>query len=259
MLEAAAVTVRYPGAAAPALVDASATVRARHLVAVVGPNGSGKTTLLRALLGSVPLASGRVELEGRPIRAWRADLRARVMGVVPQREEHPFAWRAEEVVMFGRYPWLGPLAPPGPRDREAVATAMARCDVTHLRARRVDTLSGGEWQRVRVARALAQEPRLLVLDEPTAALDLGHEMDLFELVRRLIDEGLGGVVVTHHLNVAARFADEMLLLAGGAVVARGAPAEVLEAERLSTVFGWPIQLTRSPEGAPQIVPERRPR
>jgi iron complex transport system ATP-binding protein len=259
MLEAAAVTVHYPGAARPALVEASVTVAPRRLVAVVGPNGSGKTTLLRALLGTVRPAAGQVRLDGRPVAAWPARERARLVGAVSQREEYPFAWRAEEVVTFGRYAWLGPLEPPGPRDREVVATALARCDVTHLRDRRIDTLSGGEWQRVRVARALAQEPRLLVLDEPTASLDLGHEMDLFELVRRLVDDGLGGVVVTHHVNVAARFADEMLLLAEGATVARGTPEDVLQADRLSAVFAWPIRLARSPEGAPQVVPERRPR
>lgn len=259
MLEAQAVTVRYRGSTGAALHEVSAVVRPRHLLAVVGPNGSGKTTLLRALLGSVPVTTGRVILEGRLIQRWRPDLRARLVGVVSQREEYPFAWRAEDVVMFGRYPWLGPLAPPGSLDRTIVDTAMARCDVTHLKGRRVDTLSGGEWQRVRVARALAQEPRLLLLDEPTASLDLGHEMELLELVRQLVDEGLGGIVITHHLNVAARFADEMLLLAGGTTVARGAPAEVMEAGRLSAVFGWPILLTDAPEGGPQIVPERRRR
>lgn len=259
MLEAQAITVWYPGSTGPAIREVSAAVRPRHLLAVVGPNGSGKTTLLRALLGSVPVAAGRVTLEGRPVRNWQPALRARLVGVVSQREEYPFAWRAEDVVMFGRYPWLGPLAPPGAPDRTIVETAMARCDVTYLRDRRIDTLSGGEWQRVRVARALAQEPRFLLLDEPTASLDLGHEMELFELVRQLIDEGLGGIVITHHLNVAARFADEMLLLAGGVAMARGAPAEVMEAGRLSAVFGWPILLTVAPEGGPQVVPERRRR
>jgi iron complex transport system ATP-binding protein len=258
ILEARGLTVAYAGAERPALVGASAAVRPRRLLAVVGPNGSGKTTLLRALVGAVPVAAGTLELDGRSLGSWRPVERARVLGVVSQREDLPFAWRAEEVVMFGRYPWLGSLRPPGARDREAVAAAMARCDVAGLRTRRIDTLSGGEWQRVRVARALAQEARLLVLDEPTAALDLGHEMELFELVRRLVDDGLGVVVVTHHLNLAARFADDLLLLAEGRPVASGPPGAVLDAARLTSVFGWPIQVTRGPDGAPQIVPERRP-
>jgi iron complex transport system ATP-binding protein len=257
MLAAVGVTVRYAGADRPALLEVSAEVRPRRLLAVVGPNGSGKTTLLRALLGSVRTDSGRVELEGRPVRAWSPGERARLIGVVTQREEYPFAWRAREVVMFGRYPWLGALAPPGPRDRTVVKEAMARCDVSHLGDRQIDTLSGGEWQRVRIARALAQEPRLLVLDEPGAALDLGHEMELFELIRQLVDEGLGGIVVTHQLNVAARFADEMLVLAAGRTTARGTPREVLDPARLSAVFDWPLRLGEAPEGAPQLVPERR--
>lgn len=258
MLRATRATVRYAGAPGPALHAVSAEVRSNRLLAVVGPNGSGKTTLLRALLGLVPVAEGTVELDGRAVHDWPPAERARRVGVVSQREEYPFAWRVREIVMFGRYPWLGSFLAPRASDEEIVARAMVRCDVAGLGDRRIDTLSGGEWQRVRVARALAQEPRLLVLDEPTAALDLGHEMDLFELVRRLIDDGLGGIVVTHHLNVAARFADEMLLLADGQPVARGTPREVLDPALLSTVFGWPIRLAESPEGAPQIVPERRP-
>jgi iron complex transport system ATP-binding protein len=134
---------------------------------------------------------------------------------------------------------------------------MARCDVTRFARRRIDTLSGGEWQRVRIARALAQEPRLLLLDEPTASLDIGHEMELFELIRDLVADGLGAAVVTHQLNVAARFADELLLLANGSTEAQGPPESVLEAERLSRVFGWPVRIGRAPEGAPQVIAERR--
>jgi iron complex transport system ATP-binding protein len=257
MLTATDATVRYPGGEAASLVGVSVQVRARHLLAVVGPNGSGKTTLLRALLGSVRLQQGRVELDGRPIAGWSPRERARLVGVVAQREEYPFAWRVDEVVMFGRYPWIGNLAPPGRADREMVATAMARCDVTRFAHRRIDTLSGGEWQRVRIARALAQEPRLLLLDEPTASLDIGHEMEMFELIRDLVADGLGAAVVTHQLNVAARFADELLLLANGSTEAQGPPESVLEAERLSRVFGWPVRIGRAPEGAPQVIAERR--
>lgn len=257
MLVARDLTVRYPGAPRPALIEVSASGAGGRLLAVVGPNGCGKTTLLRALLGALAPEAGTVLLEGRPVAEWAARDRARVVGAVAQREEYPFSWRVEEIVMFGRYPWLGTLEPPGPRDREVVRTAMARCDVLDLATRRIDTLSGGEWQRVRVARALAQEPRVLVLDEPTAALDLGHEMELFELIRALIDEGLAGIVVTHHLNVAARYADAMLLLADGRTVSQGAPAAVLDPERLSITFGWPIEVTQATDGAPQVLPVRR--
>jgi iron complex transport system ATP-binding protein len=159
-------------------------------------------------------------------------------------------------VMLGRYPHLGPLAPEGPTDREAVLKALRRCDVESLAQRKVDTLSGGEWQRVRVARALAQNPRILVLDEPTASLDVRHEMELFELIRTLVSEGLAGLVVTHELNLAARFADRILLLSGGRVAAEGPPVEVFRAEILARVFQWPVAVTTLPEGAPQVIPLR---
>jgi iron complex transport system ATP-binding protein len=133
---------------------------------------------------------------------------------------------------------------------------MARCDLETMRDRRIDALSGGEWQRVRLARALAQDPRLLVLDEPTAALDVRHEMQIFELIRHLVDEGLGAVVVTHHLNLAARYADELVLLSGGRVAAQGPPAQVLRAEVLKRVFEWPVAVTTWSDGSPQVVPLR---
>jgi iron complex transport system ATP-binding protein len=126
-------------------------------------------------------------------------------------------------VFLGRYPHLGPIAPPRAQDWSAVERALQRADVLPLADRRIDTLSGGEWQRTRVARALAQEPEALVLDEPTAALDVRHEMEVFELIRELVGTGLGAIVVTHHLNLAARYADRMLLLEEGRVAAEGRP------------------------------------
>jgi len=257
ILRAGNVVVRYPGAAAPALDGVDLEVHPARLEALVGPNGSGKTTLIRALLGLLRPARGQLTLDGKPVAAWRPAELARVVGVVTQREELVFAWRVDEFVMFGRYARLGPLAPPTREDRAAVERALDRCDVLDLRERRVDTLSGGEWQRVRIARALAQEPRILVLDEPSAALDVGHEMEVFELVRHLVDQGLAGLVVTHHLNLAARFADHLTLLRRGQVAAVGTPEAVLRPELLTAVFQWPISVTRLPDGAPQVVPDRK--
>jgi iron complex transport system ATP-binding protein len=135
---------------------------------------------------------------------------------------------------------------------------MQRADVTSLAGRWAATLSGGEWQRVRIARALAQEPLGLVLDEPTASLDLKHEMELFELVTGLVrHERLAALVVSHHINVAARFADRLVLLDGGRVVADDTPERVLEPERLAAVFEWPISVSRLPDGSPQLYAERR--
>ena len=229
---------------------------APDLVAVVGPNGSGKTTLVRALLGLVPLSSGSVLVDGRPVGAWPRSALAQVVGVVGQQEEAVFPLKVAETVMLGRYARLGPLVSPRAADRNAVRSALERCDIVELAERSTDSLSGGEWKRVRIARALAQEPRALVLDEPTASLDVRHEMELFELIRQLVDGGLAGLVITHHLNLAARFADRIILLDRGAVVAEGIPGEVMNADTLSRVFEWPVAVTTWHDGSRQVVPLR---
>jgi iron complex transport system ATP-binding protein len=234
----------------------SCGVSGGRFLAVVGPNGSGKTTLVRALSGLVRLERGEVRVEGKPLIQWTRPALARVLAVVPQGEEVAFPLRVDETVMLGRYARLGPFAAPGAADRAAVADALARCDVSAFAGRTIDSLSGGEWQRVRLARALAQEPRVLVLDEPTTSLDVRHEMELFELVRRLVDGGLAGLVITHHINLAARFADRMILLSAGRLAAEGAPAEVLRRETLREVFGWPVAVTTWGDGSPQVVPLR---
>jgi iron complex transport system ATP-binding protein len=256
ILEAEALTVRYPTGPRPALDGVSCRVSGRELVAVAGPNGSGKTTLVRALSGLIQPERGTVRVQGRALMDWgRAEL-ARVLGVVPQREEIAFPLRVEEAVMLGRYARLGPLAAPRAADRAAVRSALDRCDAAPLAGRSIDTLSGGEWQRVRLARALAQEPAVLVLDEPTASLDVRHEMELLELIRRLVDQGLAGLVITHELNLAARYADRILLLSEGRVVAEGPPRDVLVEATLSRVFEWPVAITTWCDGSPQVVPLR---
>lgn len=256
IIQAEGLEVRYGGSATPALHNVSCSLDQRSLVAVVGPNGGGKTTLLRAILGMVPAQRGVVTIDGRPLGDWsRRDL-AQTVGVVAQREEMVYPLRVEETVMLGRYARLGPLAPISDEDRSAVETALRRCDVWELRRRRTDTLSGGEWQRVRVARALAQEPRALLLDEPTAALDIRHEMEIFELVRQLVNEGIAALVITHHINLAARFATRMLLLSRGEVAAEGPPTTVLRREVLEPVFEWPVTIRDWTDQIPQLVPLR---
>ncbi|MGD2135850.1 MAG: ABC transporter ATP-binding protein, partial [Gemmatimonadales bacterium] len=223
---------------------------------IVGPNGSGKTTLLRLLLGVVAPSAGTLHVHGRPAAAWKRRTLARTVGVVAQREEPVFPVRVEQAVLFGRYAHMGPVGAPRDTDRRAVERALRLCDVAHLRHRWVATLSGGEWQRVRVARALAQEPKALVLDEPTANLDIRHEMEVFELAVHLVHrEGLAGILVTHQVNLAARMADELLVMDRGAVRAAGPPKDALRREVLEEVFGWPVAVTEW-EGAPQFVPLR---
>jgi len=251
------VTCRYPGAPGDSLRGVSLEVRAGEFHAVLGPNGSGKTTLVRAALGVVRPAAGRVEILERPASGWsRRDL-ARVIGVLPQREDNLFPQRVRETVLLGRYPHLSLLGGVRAEDRAAVERALVACDAADLADRWLWTLSGGEYQRVRLARALAQEPRLLVLDEPTASLDLRHEMELFELVRALVDgRGLAALMITHHVNLAARFADRVLILAEGRAVARGAPAAVLTRETVERVFSWPVAIEPF-EGRPQMIPLRK--
>ena len=246
----------YPGATGDAVVGVSMEVRAGELTALVGPNGSGKTTLLRLMLGTLRPREGDVLLEARPAHAWSRRAFARTVGVVTQREEPAFPMRVREAVMHGRYARLRPLRSAGRADHAAVDRALERCDVAGLADRWVATLSGGEWQRVRVARALAQEPKVLVLDEPTANLDVRHEMDVFELTLRLVrEQGLGAVVVTHHVNLAARFADALGIMHAGRVRAIGTPRDVLTAAMVEDVFEWPMHIDDW-RGAPQVTPLR---
>ena len=254
-LAARDLVVRY-GRGRAALDGVSCAVSAGELLAVVGPNGSGKTTLVRVLSGLLRPERGEVLVEGRPLARWSRAQVAGMLAVVSQGEAVTFPLRVDETVMLGRYARLGPLAAPGAADRSAVAEALARCDVADLAERTIDTLSGGEWQRVRLARALAQEPRVLVLDEPTTSLDIRHEMELFELVRRLVTGGLSGLVITHHINLAARYADRILLLSGGRVAGEGRPVEVLREDTLRSVFDWPLAVTTWCDGSPQVVPLR---
>jgi iron complex transport system ATP-binding protein len=249
------VGVRYPGAAAPALTDVDLHVADGAFHAVLGPNGSGKSTLMRALLGTLGVDRGEILLDGRPPHRWKRRELAREVGAVPQNESIPFPVSSRELVAMGRYPHLGALQPEKEGDRAAVARALAECEVEHLAERNVQTLSGGELQRVRIARALAQEPRALVLDEPTASLDIRHEMAILELLRASADRGRTVLLVTHHLDLAARYADRILLMDCGRVAAEGTPAEVYREEILARVYRWPVEVVRdTATGSPRVVP-----
>jgi iron complex transport system ATP-binding protein len=252
---------RYPSADRDAVTGANLDAGPGEMVAILGPNGAGKSTLLRLLLGVVEPRHGAAEYQGMAAAEWQPVERARRIGVLPQHEEPAFPVSVGELVAMGRYPHLGRWRRPGAGDRAAVRTALERCRIDELAARPFSTLSGGERQRARLARALAQEPEALALDEPTASLDVAHEMEIWEILREEAARGRAVLLTTHHLNLAARYADRLVLLHRGRVAAAGRPADVLVAETVSAVYDWPIRVERLEDpgpdrGAPQMIPLR---
>lgn len=233
--------------ATPVLEDLSLEIGRGELVALIGPNGSGKSTLLRTITGRVPQRGGEVRLWGRPLAAWSVQELARRVAVVAQEEPAPFALPVESVVAMGRTPHLGRFQRERSADRHVVQRAMARAGVAHLTGRPFTQLSGGERQRVILARALAQEPELLLLDEPTSHLDIGHQVEVLDLLARLCrEEQVTILAVLHDLNLASLYAPRLVLLAGGRVVADGPPAQVLAVPVLEAVYGTPVMLGRHP-------------
>lgn len=256
-LEVRDLVVEYPGAATPALRGASIDVPSGSFTAVLGPNGSGKSTLMRALLGVKRPTSGVALVDGKPVGSWERRALARAVGAVAQAEPIAFPLTTRALVEMGRYPHLGPLQAARAIDRDAVDRAIGVCDLTGLVDRDVTTLSGGELQRARIARALCQEPSALVLDEPTASLDIRHQMGILELLRASADRGMTVLLVTHSLDRAAQFADRIVLLSAGEVAAEGTPDEVLDADTLGRVYGWPLEIERDRRtGATRVTPLR---
>jgi ABC-type cobalamin/Fe3+-siderophores transport systems, ATPase components len=251
------VVVQYPHREQRALDKVSLLATRNRITAVVGPNGSGKSTLVRAMIGSVRLSSGSITLDGVDVaQAGRRALASRI-AVVTQREEPAFPLSVREYIALGRYPQLGTWKLAGRADRDAIARAVELTETWEFQERPITELSGGEWQRVRLARALAQGGDAIVLDEPTTFLDVGHEMEIFELLSRLATEGQAVLLVSHQLNLVARFAEHMVLLHRGRVAASGDVPSVMRGPVLERVYDWPLVVTRDPAvGAPALVPLR---
>jgi iron complex transport system ATP-binding protein len=226
--------------AAPALQDVSFAARAGEFVGLLGPNGAGKSTLVRLAAGLLAPAAGEVRLAGLDPHGAPRRTVAQVCALVPQEPNVAWPFTVREAVMMGRAPRQGLLAVPSRFDRGAVEGALEACDLVHLADRRLDALSGGERRRVFFARALAQEPRVLLLDEPTAFLDLGHQVAAMRMASVAARAGLCVVAVLHDLNLAAAACDRVVVLSRGRVVAEGPPAAVLTAERVSEVWGVPV-------------------
>lgn len=251
------VIVRYPHAAQAAVNGVTFEARRGAVTALVGPNGSGKSTLVGALLRLHVHASGAIAIDDVSLDALDRRAFARRVAVVTQREALVFPLPVREYVALGRYPHEGAWRAVGPDDAAAVERAIALAGVEPLADRRTHELSGGEWQRVRIARALAQGGDALVLDEPTTFLDIAHEMAMFELFARLARDGMAVLLVSHQLNLVARFADAIVLLHQGRVAAAGEPAAVMQASVLEPVYDWPLVVTHDPAvGAPALLPLR---
>jgi iron complex transport system ATP-binding protein len=262
-LSCESLSYKYPDSTASALCDVTVSVPRGSFCGVIGPNGSGKSTLVRLLTAAVLPTSGIALIDGVPaMQMDRAEI-ARRIGVVTQAEEIVFPISVRDLVAMGRYPHLGTYRRESDADRSAVSRALSLCDLESFGARSMTALSGGERQLARIARALAQEPQTLILDEPTAALDIAHEMAIFELLSRLSrDTGVTVLLITHNVNLAARYAHALVLLDRGRVAAAGAASHVVTQHRIQSVYHWPV--TVEPHagpgrdtGAPQVVPLRK--
>jgi iron complex transport system ATP-binding protein len=237
------------------LWEVTASIPSGEWVAVIGANGAGKTTLLRALAGLIRY-DGTIEIDGRDATTLTRRERARQMAVVPQDPSTPAWLTVGEYVLLGRTPHLGLLEAEGQDDLAAATRALVRLDLGGFAGRRLGTLSGGERQRAVVARALAQAARIIVLDEPTTALDVGHQQQAFDLLDDLRREaGLTLVSAMHDLTLAAQYADRVLLLRGGSLVADGPPNEVLTEESLAAHFDASVRVV-SVDGELAVVPTR---
>ena len=244
----------------PCLRDIDLRIPEGEMAALIGPNGAGKSTLLRVLTGQHPPASGGVRLFGRDVAALRPSERARWVAVAPQELLAPMPFTVEEIVGIGRTARLPRWSAPGPEHRRAVEEAMAWMDVLALRTRTFHELSGGERQRVVIAMALAQEPRLLLLDEPTSHLDVSHRLEILRLIERMnAERGLTVLLTSHDLNLAAEFCRRLLLLDRGRLVAEGPPEAVLREPLLREVYHCALRVRREDDGALTVRPVRPPR
>ena len=230
---------------APVLRDVSLEVEAGEIAAVIGPNGCGKSTLLRCVAGLMKPSAGQIILDNKNSDHYQTRERAQLLAVLPQSFEGGEELSCEEMVMIGRTPFLSNYGAPSARDKEIVARAMAQTNTEIFRGRKIGELSGGEKQRVLLARALAQQPKILLLDEPTSNLDIRYQFEILDLVYGLArDENLAVVLVLHQINLAAAIADTILLLnADGTTRALGAPLEVMTPENLQAVYGVPLRVS----------------
>jgi len=254
MLELRGVAFAYDGP--DALCDVTALFAPAQLVAVTGPNGSGKSTLLKLVARVLAPARGELLFDGRRLREWPPKEYAKQAGYLPQEPDPTFPMRAIDVVVSGRAPFLGRFGWESDADFAHAHAALATCDAAHLADRYLDEMSGGERKRVFLARVLAAQPKLIVLDEPLASLDLSHVQQFSALLRDIVDRtGATVIYATHDLNWAAAYCDRMLVLQRGALAADAAPHEVMRPERIRELFGFEADAVEA-GGRPWLVPRR---
>jgi iron complex transport system ATP-binding protein len=245
------------------LRDLTFQVARGEVFIIIGPNGSGKTTLIKALTGLLPVSAGTVHFEDRPLAEYRRRELARCVAYVAQAAAADSPFSVRETVLMGRAPFLGVLGVEGEADLDIVRQAIAFTGLDRLADRRLSQLSGGERQRAYIARAICQQPALMLLDEPTAALDLANQMRIMDLMNRLrSDAGTTIVMVSHDINLAAMYADRILLLVKGRIRACGAPGDIIDEKLLTSAYGCPLHVDRSPYGAwPQVhlIPDLKER
>ncbi|MFA4943490.1 MAG: ABC transporter ATP-binding protein [Lentisphaeria bacterium] len=258
-IEAQEVACSYPGGP-EILAGFNLALDEGEFAAIIGPNGAGKSTVFRVLSGYLRPSRGTVLVGGAVVARLSPAARAALLAVVPQGVFTPMPYSVRELVEMGRIARLPRFAPPGPADRAAVARALAEMDVARYADTPFNHLSGGEKQRVMVAMALAQEPRVLLLDEPTSQLDIGHAAHLMELLETLNRAaGLTILLITHDIQLAARNCRRLILMGQGRILADGAPAETLTAERVEAAYRWPALVHPAPDGGgPLVAPRRRP-
>lgn len=259
MLRVDNVSFAYREHAPPVLDRVSIEVRSGELVGILGPNGSGKTTLLKLMAGTLRPSPGSVELNGRRLSGWSRREAARRIAYVPQETHAAFDFTVLDIVLMGRFPHLGPFALEGPSDLAIARQALEATGTARFEARAFSTLSGGEKQRVVIASALAQAADLMLLDEPTASLDLAYQLEVASLLRRLNRErGTTMAICTHDLNLAAALCDEVVLIKQGRVLAQGTTHETLTAANIRTTYGVDADVRFHPQaGHLAVVPIAR--
>ncbi len=257
MIEALEVkNLKYAYNETPILKDASFSISQGEFFVIIGPNGSGKTTLMKVLSGIERFQHGRLNILKRPFQTYSRKALARKMAFVPQTIPVDFPFTVMELVLMGRSPHLGVLGVEQREDIVIADQAMSFTGVKHLARRKIEQLSGGERQRVFIARAIAQEPEIILLDEPTAALDIAHQISIMDLMEKLKKEkGLTVVMVSHDINLAAMYGDRLLILKDGNVVGMGSPESILTYDTLEKAYGCRLLVDESPLGAyPRITP-----